>query len=182
MEEPPAERPAAFACSSHKGLFESFPMCSRMRVSYRRLKTLDDAEAGASTADYPQLEQLYALKRADAVKAASKDLTTTPRGLLDDLRFKGDSGLSLRTREAAAAAFSPLAATVRGGGVVEQEGLSDKARAYLDLERQLYGSPSAYFAKLAEVTGLTAKAITNAGGSVTAITAPAQQAAQAAAV
>ncbi|WP_445191238.1 phage tail length tape measure family protein [Sphingomonas sp. Tas61C01] len=141
------------------------------------------AEAGASTEEYSQLEQLYALKRADAVKAAAKDVTSTLQGLLDDLRYKGDTGLSLRTRNAAAlAAFNPLADTVRGGGVVDQNDFSDKARALLDIQRQHYGSTSTYFDQLADITNLTAKAITNAGGTVTAITSQVQAAAQQAAL
>ncbi|TPG13169.1 hypothetical protein [Sphingomonas oligophenolica] len=125
------------------------------------------AEAGASTQEYADLESLYAFKRADAVKSASKDLTSTLQGLLDNLRYKGDSGLSLRTREKnAQAAFDPLAATVRGGGVVDQQAFTDAAQAYLDIERQLYGSTTTYFERLSDITALTGKAITNAGGTI----------------
>ena len=125
------------------------------------------AEAGASTAEYSDLESLYALKRAEAVRAASQDLTSTLQSLLDNLRYKGDSGLSLRTREKnARAAFDPLAATVRSGGIVDQQEFSDAAQAYLDIERQLYGSTTEYFAKLADITALTGQAITNAGGTI----------------
>ena len=123
------------------------------------------AEAGASTEEYADLESLYAYKRADAVKSAAVDVTSTLQSLLDDLRYKGDTGLSLRTRETnAAAAFNPLAATVRAGGVVDQDAFADAAKSYLDIERQLYGSTSKYFDKLADITALTGKAITNAGG------------------
>lgn len=139
------------------------------------------AEAGASTAEYSQLEQLYALERADAVKAAAKDMTSALQSFLDDLRFKGETGLSLRTREAAArAAYNPLADTIRAGGAVDQEAFTENARAYLDLSRQIYGSTAPYFARLKEVTELTVKAIQNAGGTVTAINATVQQAAAAA--
>ena len=125
------------------------------------------AEAGASTEEYSDLEKLYAFQRADAVKSASKDVTSTLQSLLDDLRYKGDNGLSLRTREKnAAAAFDPLAATVRGGGAVDQDAFADAAKSYLDIERQLYGSTSKYFDKLADITALTGQAITNVGGTI----------------
>ena len=89
------------------------------------------------------------------------------KSLLDDLRYKGDNGLSLRTRETnAAAAFNPLADTVRAGGVADQNAFADAAKSYLDIERQLYGSTSKYFDKLADITALTGKAITNAGGTI----------------
>lgn len=126
------------------------------------------AEAGASAAELAQLEQLYGFERADAVKQAQQQLTGALQDLLDSLTYKGDSGLSLRTREAAAAAaFNPLAATVRAGGQVDQDKFTSAAQAYLDIERQIFGSTSAYFDKLAEVTALTSKAIVNAGGTVT---------------
>jgi murein DD-endopeptidase MepM/ murein hydrolase activator NlpD len=136
------------------------------------------AEAGASTAEYSQLEQLYALERAEAVKSAAKDVTSTLQSLLDDLRFKGDTGLSLRTREAAAReAYNPFKADILAGRAIDQDKFADYARAYLDLSRQIFGSSSKYFERLQEVTDLTVKAIQNAGGTVTAISTSVQQAA-----
>ena len=99
------------------------------------------------------------------MKWAAQDVTSTLQSLLDDLRYKGDDGLSLRTRKTnAAAAFDPLAATVRAGGAVDQNAFADAAKSYLDIERQLYGSTSKYFDKLADITA--GKAITNAGGTI----------------
>lgn len=139
------------------------------------------AEAGASATELAQLEQLYGLERADALAQAQRQLTGTLQDLLDSLTYKGDTGLSLRTREAAArATFDPLAATVRAGGKVDQDAFSAAAQAYLDIERQLYGSSSTYFDKLAEITALTSKAIANAGGTVTQTAAEVAAAAQAA--
>lgn len=125
------------------------------------------AEAGASTKEYADLEQLESIKRVEAIKAATRDITATLQALLDDLRFKGDSGLSLQTRESnALAAFNPLAAMVRAGSKVDQDVFADRARAVLDISRQLYGSTGTYFDQLSNITGLTSKAITNAGGTV----------------
>lgn len=139
------------------------------------------AEAGASADDLAKLEQLYGLERADAVKQAQQQLTGALQDLLDTLTYKGDTGLSLRTREAnAAAAFDPLAATIRAGGQVDQDKFTAAAQAYLDIERQIFGSSSAYFDKLAEITGLTSQAIANAGGTVATTAAQVTAAAQAA--
>jgi len=135
-------------------------------------------EAGASTEEYSQLEQLYAYKRADAIKSATQDVSSSLKDLLDSLRYKDDTGLSLRTRQAnALAAFNPLAATVRAGGVVDQDQFAEAARAVIDISRQLYGSTAKYFDQLNDITNLTAKAIANTGTPVTPITAAlAQQA------
>lgn len=125
------------------------------------------AEASATAADNAQLEQLYALERSDAIKEAQQQLTGTLKDFLDSLTYKSDNGLSLRTREAAAkAAFDPLAATVQSGGKVDQDAFASAAQAYLDIERDLYGSSEAYFDKLAAITQLTSKAIANAGALV----------------
>lgn len=120
-------------------------------------------EAGATTQEYSDLEALYAIKRAEAVKQASAQLTATLQNLFDDLRYKGDNGLSLRTRESgAAAAFAPLAAQIRAGQKVDQDKFAEAARTYLDISREIYGSTANYFARLSDVTGLTSLAIANA--------------------
>jgi hypothetical protein len=136
------------------------------------------AEAGASVEEYSQLEQLYAYKRADAVESASKDMTSTLQGFLDSLRYSGETGLSLGTRQKnARTAFDPLAAQIMAGQTVDQDKFTETAQSYLDIAREIYGSTQTYFDLLNQVTGLTAKAVENAGGSVTPITAAAQTAA-----
>lgn len=123
------------------------------------------AEGKASAEELAQIEQEFAFERADAIKAAAKQMSGTLQDLLNDLTFKGDNGLSLRTREAnARQAFNPLAAQVRAGQIVDQEAFADAARSLLDIERQIYGSQSQYFAALTEVTSLTQQAIRNSGG------------------
>lgn len=120
-------------------------------------------EAGATAEEYADLEALYVVKREDTLKQARQNLTGQLQSLLDDLRFKGDSGLSLRTREAnASAAFTPLAQQIRSGQRVDQDKFNEAARAYIDISRQIYGSTTTYFDRLADVTGLTAQAIGNA--------------------
>jgi hypothetical protein len=139
------------------------------------------AEAGASQAELADLEKLYGIKRAEAVKAAAEQMTGTLQSLFKDLTYRGDTGLSLRTRESRAqAAFSPLAGVIRGGGRVDQDEFAEAAQAYLDISREIYGSTAVYFQRLQDVTSLTAKAIQNAGGTVSTLSAQVQHAAQAA--
>jgi tape measure domain-containing protein len=146
-------------------------------AEYRKLA----AEAGATTAELADIEKLYGIKRAEAVKAAAEQMTGTLKDLLKDLTYRGDTGLSLRTRESRAqAAFSPLAGIIQGGGRVDQDEFADAAQAYLDISREIYGSTAVYFQRLQDVTALTAKAIQNAGGNVETLSTQVQQAVQAA--
>jgi uncharacterized FlaG/YvyC family protein len=150
------------------------PVGAAVDATNRRFDALRQTfkEASASTEEYTQLEELYAIRRKEAVENAAKELTGTLQSLLDDLRFKQDSGLSLRTREGnAAAAFNPLADQVRNGQKVDQDAFAAAARSYIDITRQLFGSTTPYFDRLSEITSLTGKAITNAGGIITGGTA-----------
>jgi murein DD-endopeptidase MepM/ murein hydrolase activator NlpD len=138
------------------------------------------AEAGASAQEYAQLEQLYAFKRNDAIKAATAQLDQTLTQLLKDLQYRGDTGLSLRTRETRAKAdLAPFQQKIGAGQTIDQEEFANVVNSFLDIERQMYGSTKQYFDALNLVTSLTQKAIANAnsGGTVatpaiTAITAP----------
>lgn len=130
------------------------------------------AEAGASTEEYAKMEQLYGIERSEAVKQAAESISGTLQSFLSSLRYSGDSGLSLRTRQSnARAEFDPLAAQIMGGQQVDQDKFTSTAQSYLDIARELYGSTQQYFDLLSQVTNLTTKAITNAGGTVTPITA-----------
>ena len=113
------------------------------------------AEAGASAADYAKLEQLYGVERAQAIKQASEQITGSLKSLYSELTT-GDMGLSLRDREKAAQGnYDSLAARVRAGDTTAYGDYADAARTLLDIERQLYGSQSAYFSTLGNVTELT---------------------------
>lgn len=123
-------------------------------VQFNKLKTIFD-EAGASTAEYAQLEELYGLERSKAVKAAMEQIAGSLKSLYEDLTI-GDSGLSLRDRKAAALAkYTPLAAKVAAGDVTAYDDFAEAARALLEIERQRSGSQGDYFSLLAEVTTLS---------------------------
>ena len=111
--------------------------------------------AGASAAEYADLEELYGIERAKVIKEQADRITGSLQSLLDDLTINNDAR-SLRDREAAArAAYDPLAARVAAGDTTAYDDYANAAKALLDIERQYAGSQSGYFDLLDEVTGLT---------------------------
>lgn len=120
-------------------------------------------EAGATAEERAQMEELYALKRTDAIKQAQESAIGQLRDLLEDLKT-GDNGLNLRSRQQnILSTLNPMIAAIEGGGKVDQEDFTAAARTYLDIQRELYGSTNAYFDSLKQVTDLTNKAIVNSG-------------------
>ncbi len=140
-------------------------------------------EATATAEERAELEELYALKRAEAIKAAQESAVGQLRDLVDDLKTS-DMGLSLRSRQSnILSTLSPLIAAIESGGKVDQEDFTAAARTYLDIQRELYGSTNPYFDALKQITDLTNKAIANAGvgENVTALLSGSNQGAIAAA-
>jgi murein DD-endopeptidase MepM/ murein hydrolase activator NlpD len=112
-------------------------------------------EAGASAAEFAQLEELYGLERAQAIKEAGERLTGALKALLADLTI-GNDALSLRDRLAAAqAAYQPLASRVAAGDTTAFDDYAQAARDLIAIQRDLSGSTPDYFALLEEVTALT---------------------------
>ena len=121
---------------------------------FKRLRDIF-AEAGASAEEYAQLEELYGMERAKAIKDAQDQITGSLRALYEQLTI-GDSGLSLRARLSnAQSAYDPLKARVAAGDVTAYDDFAAAAQTLLDLQRQIYGSQTPYFDLLAEITGLT---------------------------
>jgi hypothetical protein len=126
------------------------------------------AEAGASAEEYAQLEELYAFKRADAIKAATQQLDSTLTQLLHDLTYSGDTGLSLKTRQQnALAQLAPFQQQIASGQPIDQEAFAQVVQSLLQIEREMYGSTATYFNMLSMLTQLTQQAISNAGQPVT---------------
>lgn len=116
-------------------------------------------EGSASAAEFADAQKLYDLKRAEAIKQASEQMTSALRGLLNDLTT-GNDALSLRERQTSAVAkYDPLRARVEAGDATAFNDFADAARALLDIERQMFGSQSGYFDRLAEVTGISRAAV-----------------------
>jgi hypothetical protein len=125
-----------------------------VNAEFAKLKATFD-EAGASAAEYADAEKLYGLERAKAVKAATDQLLGSLQSLQDQLTV-GNSALSLRDREGMAlAAYNPLAERVKAGDASAYEDYARAAQQLLDIERQLSGSQTDYFALQDEVASLT---------------------------
>lgn len=116
-------------------------------------------EAGASAEQFAQLEELYGLERAEAIKQATNQMVSSLQSFYDQLTI-GDTGLSLRSRkDAALARYAPLAERVRAGDASAYDDFTSAADALLGIERQLSGSMPEYFDLLGEVTSLTKQAM-----------------------
>lgn len=121
---------------------------------FSRLKKIFE-EAGASSAEYAELEELYGIERATAVREAGEKVTASLKSLFDELTLTNDAR-SLRDRLVEAQAqYSPLAQRVAAGDTSAYDDYSDIARTMLDLQRQISGSGTDYFKLLDEVTALT---------------------------
>jgi len=131
------------------------------------------AEAGASAADYAELERFYGLQRTEAIRQAGEAMTSTLRGLLNELET-GDNGLSLRDRLSnALETYNPLRAQLQAGTLRDFDAYAEAARTLLDIERQLGGSQQSYFDRLAQVTGDSRTALDQQQALIDAASGPA---------
>lgn len=127
------------------------------------------AEAGASAEEYSQLEQLYAIRRKEAVEAAAESMTSTLKSLLDDLTTNNEA-YSLRDRLSfAKATYDPLAADLAAGKTVDYDAFAAAAQAMLEIQRELYGSQDQYFQSLQQVTGLTRSTLDSKQAQISAV-------------
>lgn len=130
----------------------------QLNKEFSNLKTTF-AEAGASAAEYADLEKLYGIERANAIKQANAQVLSSLQSLYDNLTI-GDSGLSLRARTAnAKAAYDPLAARVAAGDKTAYEDFAAAAQTYLELQRQMSGSTQDYFTLFNQIETLTKSTI-----------------------
>jgi hypothetical protein len=121
---------------------------------FKRLEKIFE-EAGATTEEYAQLEELYGIERAAAVKEAAEKVTASLKSLFDDLTV-GNDARSLRDRILEAQAnYDPLAQRVAAGDTTAYDDYADAAQQMLDIQRQIYGSGEEYFKMLDEITALT---------------------------
>lgn len=116
-------------------------------------------EAGASAAEFADLERLYGLERAKAIEEATNRVAGSLKDLYGELTI-GDNGKSLRDRlSAAQAAYDPLKARVAAGDRSAYDAFAKAAQELLGIQREFSGSQSPYFSLLEEVTQLTKAAI-----------------------
>lgn len=115
-------------------------------------------EAGASADEYAKLEELFAMKRGDAMKASTESL----REFLDSLAFGSNSPLSLRQQSASSlASLQPFLDSINAGKSIDQDKYLSAAQSYLDIQRQINGSGQGFFDAFEMIRGATGKAISN---------------------
>lgn len=116
-------------------------------------------EAGATSQEMADLEKLYGIERKKAIEEAAESTIGSLKELLRELTV-GDNGRSLRDRRAAALAeYDPLRARVAAGDQTAYDAFAAASQTLLDIQRQISGSGSDYFALLDEITALTKSAI-----------------------
>jgi murein DD-endopeptidase MepM/ murein hydrolase activator NlpD len=127
-------------------------------------------QAGASAEEYADLQKLYELERVDAIEQATANLTSTLKGLIDDLTINNDA-LSLRDRLAAAKArYDPLAAEFGAGNYAHADAFAEAGRAVEAITRQIEGSQAGYFDFLASFTDLARKGLAHQEGLISGAT------------
>lgn len=125
-------------------------------------------ELGGSTEEFAQLDQLYGLQRAEAIRQATQSTLGALRDFLSSLKTGSESGLSLSTRRTdALAAYQPLAADLAAGRGVDGDAFVKAAQTLLGIEREMFGSTKGYFDRLSEVTNLTERALGQPGSAAT---------------
>lgn len=130
-------------------------------------KTVDALKDGGATAEQmADAQKLYDLQLAQ-VKASTASASQGLKDFLKTLNIGSDSPLSLRDREAAALAdLKPYLTQIDAGQSIDQSKYQEAAKAYLDIERELYGSTSAFFEAFDAVQASTAKAIATIDNAV----------------
>lgn len=129
-----------------------------LNLEFRRLIDIFK-EASASTAEMAQLEELYGIRRADAVRDANERILGSLKGLKEYLTV-GSEFYSLRDRQAQAQAiYNPLADRVRAGDATAFDAFAKASQDLLEIERQINGSTGAFYARADEIRALTDQAI-----------------------
>jgi uncharacterized protein (TIGR02594 family) len=123
-------------------------------------KTVDALKEGGATADQmAQAQQLYNIQLADT-KNSTASASQALKDFLTSLNVGSSSPYSLRDQEATAyAQLRPFLDQIAGGQRIDQGKYQTAAQAYLDVERQLYGSTQDYFNALDAIQASTNKAI-----------------------
>lgn len=130
---------------------------------FARLKKIF-AEAGASAEEYADLERLYGLERADAIKQATNQAVAAIDQFLKDMVGGQSSPLNKRTvYDNAAAELDKFKTQVMSGKTVDQNELLSAARNFQDASRALFGSSQSFFTDFDSLRSLLERARDNAG-------------------
>lgn len=130
-------------------------------------KTVDALREGGATAEQmAEAQRLYNLELED-VKTNTKGASEGLKAFMKGLEVGGSSPLSLRDQEKAAKAeLQPFLDRIASGSSIDQDAYQSAAQAFLDIERQLYGSTSAFFEAFDQIQAATAKAISTIDNAV----------------
>lgn len=116
-------------------------------------------EGGATAEQMAQAQDLYN-RQLGQVKASTDAADASLKNFQKNLIVGSNSPYSLRDQEATAkAALQPFLSSINAGSAIDQQKYQDAAQAFLDIERQLYGSTSQYFDALDQIQAATSKAI-----------------------
>lgn len=125
-------------------------------------------EAGASAEEWAQLEELYGLERAEAIKQATEAAATTIQDFIQGITSGPESPLSRRTvYENAAAEVDKFRADIAAGKAVDQDALVEALENFQSASGELYGSREGFFADFADILALARKAAENVGTPTT---------------
>lgn len=128
-------------------------------------------EAGASAQEMAELEELYGIRRKEAIKQATEAALGPIKSLLDSLNI-GSDFYSLRDRQASAQAiYNPLAERVKAGDMTAYAEFADAAQSLIEINRQIYGSTSQFFDFVDQVKAISQGAVTREQTKIDAATA-----------
>lgn len=128
-------------------------------------------EAGASAQEMAELEELYGIRRKEAIKQATEAALGPIKSLLDSLNI-GSEFYSLRDRQASAQAiYNPLAERVKAGDMTAYAEFADAAQSLIEINRQIYGSTSQFFDFVDQVKAISQGAVTREQTKIDAATA-----------
>ncbi|ABQ68538.1 hypothetical protein Swit_2179 [Rhizorhabdus wittichii RW1] len=123
-------------------------------------------EGGAGAEQMAEAQRLYNLELED-VKINTKAASASLNEFLKGLKVGSSSPLSLRDQEAAAKAeLQPFLDRIAAGSSIDQDAYQSAAQTFLDIERQLYGSTTAFFTAFDQIQAATAKAIATIDNAV----------------
>lgn len=119
-------------------------------------------EAGASSAEFADLQKLYDLKRADAVKNATNGALSNIQDFIDNLKSGNDSPLSRRAvYNNAKTNVDAFRSDLAAGKAVDSDKLLDSLSKLQDASGKLNGRGSSFFTDFNDILALAEKAKAN---------------------
>lgn len=120
-------------------------------------------EAGASASEWGQLQELYDLERADAIKQATDQTVQLLDEYIKNLKGGPDSPLSNRTVYTnAKSEVDKFRSDIGAGKAVDQDALIKALDNFEQASSELYGSRSQFYTDFADILALAEKARSNA--------------------